>query len=110
MGTGDTSTESGVHETSFSVSQAVIPQSFDNISIPYPIVDEFLWNPYSMMYMFSFAMHKVSPTDHSYDGLDNSSQGSTALAQVQFTTFLNSSEEIYLFINEINSRITRGGT
>jgi hypothetical protein len=38
---GDTSMESGVHETSFS----------------------------------------VSPTDHSYDGLDNSSQGSTALAQ-----------------------------
>ena len=25
---------------------------------------------------------KVSPTDHSYDGLDNSSQGSTAVAQV----------------------------
>jgi hypothetical protein len=37
----DTSTESGVHETSFS----------------------------------------VSPTDHSYDGLDDSSQGSTVLAQ-----------------------------
>ena len=41
-GPADNSTESGVHETSFS----------------------------------------VSPTDHSFDGLDDSSQGSTALAQV----------------------------
>ena len=35
-----------------------------------------------MIHWSSIAMLKVSPTDHSYDGLDNSSQGSTALAQV----------------------------
>ena len=38
---------------------------------------------YSMVNMkINIAIPKVSPTDHSYDGLDNSSQGSTALAQV----------------------------
>ena len=64
-------------------------QSFDNVitygfqtwfnshNIRNHILFWFSW------YWFSIAILKVSPTDHSYDGLDDSSQGSTALAQVK---------------------------
>jgi len=73
---GDTSTESGVHETSFSVSPT--DHSYDGL-------DNSSQGSTALAQDHSRGNHEtsfsVSPTDHSYDGLDNSSQGSTALAQ-----------------------------
>ena len=62
-------------------------QSFDNIWIPNMIQFAHYMESHSTLIFMILILNcnslKVSPTDHSYDGLDDSSQGSTALAQVK---------------------------
>ena len=62
-------------------------QSLDNIWIPNMIQFAHYMESHSTLIFMILILNcnslKVSPTDHSYDGLDDSSQGSTALAQVK---------------------------